>query len=52
MSDYADICIALKSTIRDTYDLANEGKMKDALREAVFLAVLADQLVAALKEQQ
>lgn len=52
MSDYADICIALKTTIRDTYDLANEGKMKDALKEAQFLSALADQLVVALKEQQ
>lgn len=52
MSDYAEICIALKSTIRDAYDLANEGKMKDALKEAQFLSSLADQLVVALKEQQ
>ena len=52
MSDYADICIALRSTIRDTYDLANEGKMKDALREAEAMAKLANELVVKLKEQK
>jgi hypothetical protein len=52
MSDYGEICIALRSTVRDTYELANQGNMKEALHEAKFLSALADQLVESLKEKQ
>lgn len=52
MRDYAEICIALRSTVRDAYELANQGKMKEALKEAQFLSALADQLVADLTEKQ
>ena len=52
MSDYGEICIALTSTIRDAYELATQGNMKEALHEAKFLSALADQLVESLKQKQ
>lgn len=50
MKDYAEVCIVMRKTLRDAYELANEGKMKEALEEAKFLSALADQLVATLKK--
>ena len=52
MSDYGEICIALKNTMRDAYELANKGNMKEALNEAKFLSALADQLVESLKQKK
>jgi soluble cytochrome b562 len=50
MKDYAEVCIVMRKTLRDAYELANEGKIKQALEEAKFLSALADQLVATLKK--
>ena len=50
MKDYAEVCIVIRKTLRDAYELANEGKIKEALEEAKFLSALADQLVATLEK--
>ena len=50
MKDYAEICIVMRNTLRDAYELANKGNMKEALEQAKFLSALADQLVAALRK--
>ncbi len=51
MKDYAEICIVMRQTLRDAYELANQGKIKEALAEAKFLSALSDQLVDELKKQ-
>jgi soluble cytochrome b562 len=50
MKDYAEVCIVMRKTLRDAYELANEGKMKEALNEAKFLAAMAEKLVATLEK--
>jgi hypothetical protein len=51
MTDYSDVCTAIKHTIRTAYELANERKLKEALEEARFLSALATQLEEALKKE-
>jgi len=51
MTDYSDVCTAINHTIRTAYELANEGKIKEALEEARFLSALATQLEEALKKE-
>jgi hypothetical protein len=50
MNDYSEISIVMRNTLREAYELANQGKMKEALEEAKFLSALADQFVEALKK--
>ncbi len=51
MKDYSDICIKMRSTLRDAYELANQGKIDEALIVAKHLSELAKDLVAELKKQ-
>lgn len=52
MSDYSEICIVMRNQLRDVYELANQGKMLEALAEAKSLASKASVLVEELEKKQ
>lgn len=52
MNDYSEICTVLRGLLRETYELANEGKMIEALAQAKSLSLMASVLVEELENNQ